>query len=50
MIVTCPGNNVRDEGKVTLTSPSSKCSRGDGQRKGVVVEARLTKQDLEQSV
>lgn len=50
MTVTRPESSAREESKVTLASPSSQCSRADGQRKGMVVETRLTKQDLGQGV
>lgn len=47
--VTCPAGSAEKESKVALSSPSSQCIMGDGQRKGMGVEARLTHQDSGQS-
>lgn len=48
--VTCPVGSAGDKSKVALSSPSSQCTRGDRQRKGMVVEARLTHQGSGQSI
>lgn len=48
--VTCPRGSAADESKVALSSPSSQCIMGDGQRKGLGVEARLAHQGSGQSV